>query len=546
MSFPCTNHACGVKLKQKLEQVGKQFCCPMCGMIVTVPLIDVGNKGSVGAGSTAKKGAAGSGSGQALIAGTQGQPLLVGGQIPASVVLEVTKGRRAGKYLVLTKHEAFVVGREKNKRVRFRVPGDRTMSGYHMLLEVSPPQCFLRDLGSLNGTFVNGKIIRHAHLKDGDVIRAGQTEIRVRIEEAAPLGAAASGQVPASVASGSQQSPRVGMSTTVFGAVPFKRTAKDLRCSICNEPAHDTLFGDLEDTRILAYVCPNCRDKHRSPQQPIPNYERLEVLGNGALGPVYKARRMKTGKLVALKVLSPELASNPCAVQLFLRQMLLSATLNHPMIVPIVEMGQAGDDLWLASEFVEGVDAAKLAAQFGGSMPLVDAVDIVIQTLQALDYAHQLNLVHRDVKPSNVLVLGQPGSYRARLSDFGLLRNMDDAGVSGITRDGVTHGTISFMPPEQILDCRFVKPAGDIYAAGATLYWLLTRQYVRDFDVRDEKLEFKDPYSVILEDPIVPIRQRNAAIPDSLAQVIETALAYEPEDRFQTALEMARALQKEV
>ena len=118
--------------------------------------------------------------------------------------------------------------------------------------------------------------------------------------------------------------------------------------------------------------------------------------------------------------------------------------------------------------------------------------------------------------------------------------------MSGITREDETRGTIPFMPPEQILDCRFVKPAGDIYAASATLYWLLTGQYVRNFDVLDERPELKNPYSVILEDRIVPIRERNAAIPDSLARVIEIALDYEPEKRFQTAIEMAQALEQAV
>ncbi len=376
MGFPCPNPACQAMFKLKPEQVGKRYRCPKCKTSVTVPPMTVVNGSPVGAGSTPKKGATESGSGLSLDLGTPLQPPPVEGQVPARVVLEVTKGPRTGKQLAFTTHEAFVIGREKNKRVQFRVPGDRSMSGYHMLLEVNPPQCFLRDLGSLNGTFVNGKMIRHTHLTDGDVVCAGKTEIRVRIEDARPAGDGASGQVPASAAPGSQRSPRLGMSTTVFGTVPGKGAAKDLRCSICNKLAHDTFLGDLEDTRILAYVCPNCREQHRTPEQPIPNYQKLKKMGHGALGPVYKARRMNTGKLVVLKVLSPEIAGNLGAVQLFVRQMTLAATLQHPLIVPIVEMGQAGDELWLACDFVDGKDAAELANGLGGSVPLSDAVGI--------------------------------------------------------------------------------------------------------------------------------------------------------------------------
>jgi eukaryotic-like serine/threonine-protein kinase len=546
MGFLCPNPACRAKLKLKPEQVGKRYRCPKCQTTVTVPPLPAGKETSARVASTPQQHAAAIESGEALSAVPLAHPAVSGGPSSARVVLQVTKGRRAGKQLEFTTHEAFVIGREKNKQVQFRIPGDRTMSRYHMLLEVSPPQCFLRDLGSLNGTLVNGTKIRQSHLHDGDVIRAGETEIRVRIEQPPRGGAKTSDQVPVSAGLGSRQSQHIGMSTTVFGTFPGKGGGKALCCSICGEPAHDTFLGDLEDTRILAYVCRTCREEHRTPQEPIPNYRRLEDLGRGALGPVYKAQRINTSKLVALKVLSPDLAIHPGAVQLFVRQMVLASTLKHPLIVPVVEMGQAGDDLWLACEFVDGRDAARLAGDSGGALPPADAVEIVAQTLQALDYAHGLNLVHRDVKPSNILVSGQPGLYSARLADFGLLKDMDDAGVSGITRDDETRGTIPFMAPEQILDCRFVKPVGDVYAAGATLYWLLTGRYTRDFDARDERLEFRDPYSIILEDSIVPIRDRDAAISDSLARVVEMALAREPDDRFQSALEMARALRAAV
>jgi eukaryotic-like serine/threonine-protein kinase len=247
-----------------------------------------------------------------------------------------------------------------------------------------------------------------------------------------------------------------------------------------------------------------------------------------------------------LKMIAPEVATDPQAIKLFLRQMLLAAKLDHPKIVPIVEMGQAGSDLWLAAEYVDGVDARQLAQRLGGTVPLADAVDIVCQALEGLDYAHRQNLVHRDVKPSNILVTGSPGGYTARLADFGLLRNTDEAGVSDITRQGEVRGTVPFMPPEQVLDCRFVKPAGDLYAAGATLYWLLTGELVRNFEARDRRGEVKDPFVVILEDPIVPLRQRNPSVPEPLAHAVERALAQEPEDRFATAAEMAAALRQSV
>lgn len=449
------------------------------------------------------------------------------------VVLEVIDGTQAGKRFAFDRHNTFMVGR--GERAHFRIPDDRYFSRHHFMIEVSPPRCFLRDLGSTNGTYVNRQKVRQAHLNDGDVIHGGRTQIRVRIEGAEPA-------VPPLPAGEASPQPGPSMTTLpIDGAAPPDRPG-GLRCTVCGKPAAEALVGELADTRIIAYACPECHEKHRDEQHPVPNYEVLGVAGRGSLGPVYKARRISSGKLVALKVIPEQMASDPQAVRLFLRQMRLGAGLRHPNIAPVVEMGQAGAELWVATEFVDGLDAARLAEHLGGRLPVADAAGIVAQVLDALDYAHRLNLVHRDVKPTNIMVSGEPGGYRAWLSDFGLIRNMDEAGLSGITREGQCRGTVPFMPPEQVLESRFAKPAGDVYAAGATLYWLLTGQYAYDFEARDARGEVKDPFLVILEDPIVPLRQRDPGVPEPVARVIQSALAREPDDRPETAAEMAGAL----
>ena len=342
--------------------------------------------------------------------------------------------------------------------------------------------------------------------------------------------------------------PDADWDTRVFGRAPGTPARQSLRCGICGEPATDTHLNGLADTRLLAYVCAKHMKENRDPDQPVPNYQKLALLQRGELGPVYKARRNSTGKLVILKVLAPRLVDVAPAVKLFLRQMQITAQLNHPRIVPVVEMGQAGPDLWVASEFVDGVDARALAERNGHKLPLEDAVAITLQVLEALDYAHGRNLVHRDVKPSNILVTGKPGLYEALLSDFGLAKNTDEAGMSNFTPQGQIRGTIPFMPPEQIEDCRFVKPAGDLYAAAASLYWMLTGQFVRDFEALDRRGERRDPYDIILNDPIISLRdeRRNPSVPEPVTRVVETALAREPEDRPESAGEMARALRKAV
>lgn len=449
------------------------------------------------------------------------------------VVLEVIEGPQKGKRFEFDRHETFMVGR--NKRVQFCIPDDGHFSRHHLMIEVAPPKCFLKDLQSTNGTEVNGKEVSETHLNDGDLVHGGRTTMRVRIEKDEPA------TLPPTSKQGSpvrEKQTGSEQATEVLG-----HTLGELRCFECNKkPEGSTYLDDLTQTWLVAYVCPACRNKQQPPENPVPNYEKLGTLGNGILGPVLKARRISTGKLAALKLISPEMASNPDAVKLFLREVQLTVKLDHPNIVPVIEIGQAGQELWIATEFVDGSNAAELTNGMGGKLPVRDAVDIIAQVLDALDYAHGLNLVHRDVKPSNILVSGQPGSYEAKLVDFGLVKNVDEAGMSGITREGEVRGSVFFMPPEQVLDCRFVKEAVDIYAAGATLYWLLTGDHVRDFKARDLRGELVDPYLVILEKTVIPIRKRDPSIPQQIADVLQTALADVDDDRFDTAAEMAREL----
>lgn len=464
------------------------------------------------------------------------------------VVLDVMKGPQAGTRFQFDRHDTFMIGR--SPKVHLHIPDDPYFSRYHFMIEVNPPECFLRDLGSRNGTFINGCKVRQADLKDGDTILGGKSRIKVRLEE--PAQAAAKDQPRESdkdtppVAQQRQTPTPLSMRTTFSSDLQGEGEAGKLRCAVCGKLAEDTKLGELSDTRMVAYVCEECYEKNTDQKHPIPNFEVLDELGHGSLGPVFKARRLSTGKLVALKILPPHVAQNPQATQLFLREMQLGARLSHPSILPIIEIGEAGDDLWIATEFAGGVNAAELARSLGGTVPLPDAVDIICQILDALDHAHGLNLVHRDVKPPNIMVTGEAGAYTAKLGDFGLMKNVDEAGLSGITRRGEIRGTVPFMPPEQVCDCRFVKPSGDIYQAGATLYWLLTGEYVYDFDAVDPRGETKDPFLVILDEPVIPIRRLNPSILQPVAQAVETSLRREPEDRFETAAEMARSLREAV
>lgn len=456
------------------------------------------------------------------------------------VTLEIIEGREAGKRFELNEPRAAIVGRKEDESVPFKVDDPR-FSRYHFMLESNTAQCFLRDLGSTNGTLVNGQEVRQAELRDGDIIQSGRKNVFIKFRVQIAQADDDCPKPPAPPADCFD----VSMDTLPVGELGEPVPPGQLRCAMCKAlPGEDVCVANLADTTSIVYVCRDCRDQAVDKTHPVPNYEVLEVVGRGSFGHVYKARRQSSGTLAALKLLPAELTAYPVVAGMFLRQMRLSAKLKHPNIVPVIEMGQAGDQLWVATEYVEGTNAADLAARLGGKLPLRDAVDIVCQTLAALEFAHGQNLVHRDVKPPNILVSGTPGSYAARLSDFGLVKNIDEAGLSHCTSDGERRGTIPFMAPEQVLDSRSVRPACDIYAAGATLYWLLTGQYVYNFEARDPRGERKDPFLVILDGPVVPILDRDSSIPASVARIIERSLHRDPEERFETAAQMAHELRR--
>ena len=160
------------------------------------------------------------------------------------------------------------------------------------------------------------------------------------------------------------------------------------------------------------------------------------------------------------------------------------------------------------------------------------------QVLKGLEQAHALGFVHRDIKPENILIGRGPDGLVAKISDFGLAKSFRGLGLSGLTFSGEMRGTVPFMPPEQMLDFKTVTPAGDLYSTAATLYYLLSCQFIYD-----QVTEGGDLIRMLLEEPPVPIRSRRADVPPALAAVLEKCLARDPKDRYPTAAAMRKASQ---
>lgn len=161
----------------------------------------------------------------------------------------------------------------------------------------------------------------------------------------------------------------------------------------------------------------------------------------------------------------------------------------------------------------------------------------MLQVLDGLDYAHTAKgLVHRDIKPANIFLIVNKGKIVAKLGDYGLGKAFDNAGLSGQTMTGTAMGTPQFMPRQQVLEFKYAQPDVDVWAVAATLYFMLTGTFPRDLT---DKV---NPMLEILTKPPVPIRNRDAAIPQSLADVIDKALIDNPELHFKSAIAFKQAL----
>ncbi len=435
------------------------------------------------------------------------------------VTLRVIAGPQTGRVFTFDQHETFMIGRSEDSQ--FCLPHDRFFSRNHCLLEIAPPQCFLRDLGSTNGTFVNGIRVETAHLKHGDRIQGGETVLEVGVATDAPSAGTVTSKTP----------------QNFHQTIPSVITIQCLNCGI---------LGKAEASRPdakLSFVCDDCREKLKQNPQPIPGYQMIKMLGQGGMGSVMLARAESDGRAVAIKTLLPEVAVSEQSLKRFMREIEVAASLQHPHIVSYIDHGTHNGIVYLVSEYVGGMDASKLLKHRGGKLNYMEVVKIIEQTLAALHFAHSLGFVHRDIKEQNILVDGNYPGYISKLTDFGLAKSFKQSGMSGVTMVGDVAGTIAYMPPEQIRDFKEVRPPSDIYAIGMTAYSLLTGAHALDLSPR---AGISETVKAIFEKPIIPISQRLPEIPLRVAAVIETAIAKEVQFRWTSAGEMREALLKSV
>jgi serine/threonine protein kinase len=266
----------------------------------------------------------------------------------------------------------------------------------------------------------------------------------------------------------------------------------------------------------------------------LAGYRLISVLGRGGMSVVYQAEHPRLSSMVAVKVLAPELATNDVFRARFLQESRIAASLNHPNVIPIFDMGPHDDLLYIAMRYVAGSDLRTILNNQGRLSP-TQAVFVIGQTGRALDLAHRHSLVHRDVKPGNVLVesgADEDDPDHVYLADFGITKHA--LSRTGLTPTGQFMGTIDYVAPEQIQG-KTVDSRADIYSLGCVLYETLTGQvpFVKDIDAAVLWAHVEE--SAPRPSTVVP------GLPSTIDDVIERALAKDPADRFPTCRELTAA-----
>jgi serine/threonine-protein kinase len=335
-------------------------------------------------------------------------------------------------------------------------------------------------LGSTNGTFVNNSRINDIYLQDGDRINCGSTIFEVTI--------------PNPTAS----------DTPTCQFSPGKQ-----------DPATATVDS--------------------SPKR-LADFEITRELGRGAMGVVYHGIHRSSGREAAVKIIRPENAAGDDAVQLFLREASILSQLKHRRIVEYLSLGLHERRMYLAMEYLPVIDFQEKLKRQSRAKQVQLACAVMSRVLEGLEFAHRAGIVHRDVKPSNILVYAVGKKIQAKLADFGLAKNYANAGFSSISRENEVRGTLNYMAPEQLINCRFSKPPCDIYACGACLYHYLSGKLPYDLD------DAQSAIGRILNTPPPPLASRVSDLSPVLTNLVDRALAHDPGQRFATAELMREAL----
>ena len=477
------------------------------------------------------------------------------------VKFKILGGPMDGYKLSIAERVSCIVGRAEDSNVIIPPEVDMTVSRHHCLLDINPPAVVVRDLGSSNGTFINGKRLNSASneataeaektiempheyvLNHGDELVVGETVFLVEI-------------------SGVACCMNCGIGIPVTELSVNRRNTNSFQCESCYL---DGQKKDLQhvvklfDPSVAITQLPG-NERTGTKSSPPPTHSTVEIagyqltrkLGEGGSAVVYLATNEISHKTMAVKVLHPKASINKHSRQCFLREMHNTCYLHHCNIVEIMESGYSNGLFYFCMKYCPGGDLGQLVKKRGGRLELHESCNLMIQILDGLEYAHNVyipgikldngqiqdakGLVHRDIKPGNIFVNHENGNINVKIADFGLSKAFDLAGLSGCTLTGAAAGTPKYMPRSLLVDFKYSKPDIDVWSAAATFYYMLTGECPREFPPGVDLLR------QVLETDAVPIRKRNRDIPKKLAKVIDYALNENKGLRFKSAMELKEAI----
>lgn len=471
------------------------------------------------------------------------------------VSIEIVKGPEKGRRLNFNKPSNLLVGRSKIAVIKLSEL-DRYVSRKHCILEIVPPRCILHHFSSNNETLLNNQSVTERELSNNDVISIGYTSLKVGINR--KIGAKnircikcnCTIEVPEN-ADGDFLCD--SCSNKIKDPVTIPTKAVEYKCSKCGSDLSKCINTALLSGKEIL-TCLKCLPKREYLKgDMIGDYELIKFLNQGGMGAIYIVYHKETARMLVLKKIDG-IAKDDLVVKHFIREINVHKSLLHKNIIRYIDSGIDNKFPYLIMEFANSADLEDLLENSKGKIPLRDSINYLIQSLEGLKFMHNKNLIHRDLKPGNILLHKRNNEYIIKLTDFGLSKLYKNAAGTVLTKVGDRKGSLLFMSPEQIQNTKDVDHRSDIYSLGVTFYYLMTTwmpftfpsnfvriQLAKKYEKRREKyyeelikLGLKNNViNLVLTNEAIPIEKRLPDINNNIANIINNMIQHDLKKRYQ-------------